>query len=323
MLGKALGLVTVADGTGPEFDIGELTTWLDDAVLLAPGMLLSAAVTWEATGADSFRVSVTDGGRTVGAEVLLDDGGRPRDFRSEDRYADLPGGPVRALWSTPVQGWTVVDGRPRVTGGTAVWHLPAGEFRYGELSLVDLALDVPPGDAVRPLLGLRHRPGRLARGVFRMPLKAYEHGVGPAAGRTFLAFTHTGRKTGQPHQAVAMVLRYDTASEEAVVCAAWGPQTDWYRNLQAHPATQVQLGGRTFVPEQRFLPEEEAVQVALDFRREHPHRLRLFSRVLGWGDLGEDDAVREFVRGHPFVAFRPTAVRPAATAAAGDDHPEG
>jgi hypothetical protein len=144
MLGKALGLVTVANGSGPEFDLGELTTWLDDAVLLAPGMLLSAAVTWEATGDDSFRVSVTDGGRTVRAEVFLDDGGRPRDFRSEDRYADLPGGPVRALWSTPVQGWTVVDGRPRITGGAAVWHLPDGQFRYGELRLLDLALDVPP-----------------------------------------------------------------------------------------------------------------------------------------------------------------------------------
>jgi hypothetical protein len=144
MLGKALGLVPVADGKGPEFDLGELTTWLNDAVLLAPGMLLSVPVTWEATGDDSFRVSVTDGGRTVSAEVLLDDDGRPRDFRSEDRYADLPGGPVRALWSTPVQGWTVVDGRPRITGGAAVWHLPDGEFRYGELTLLDLALDVPP-----------------------------------------------------------------------------------------------------------------------------------------------------------------------------------
>jgi hypothetical protein len=143
MLGKALGLVTVADGTGPEFDIGELTTWLNDAVLLAPGMLLPAGATWAAIGDDSFRVAVTDAGRTVSAEVFLDDDGRPRDFRSEDRYADLPGGPVRALWSTPVQGWTVVDGRPRITGGAAVWHLPDGEFRYGELTLADLALDVP------------------------------------------------------------------------------------------------------------------------------------------------------------------------------------
>jgi hypothetical protein len=144
MLGKALGLMTVADGKGPEFDIGELTTWLNDAVLLAPGMLLSVETKWEPTGDDSFRISLTDGGRTVSAEVFLDDDGRPRDFRSEDRYADLPGGPVRALWSTPVAGWTLVDGRPQITGGEAVWHLPDGEFRYGELGLTDLALDVPP-----------------------------------------------------------------------------------------------------------------------------------------------------------------------------------
>ena len=50
MLGKAVGLVAVADGSGPEFDLGELTTWLDDAVLLAPGMLLDARTSWAAAG---------------------------------------------------------------------------------------------------------------------------------------------------------------------------------------------------------------------------------------------------------------------------------
>jgi hypothetical protein len=145
MLGKALGVVTVADGSGPEFDIGELTTWLNDAVLMAPGMLLHPRTAWEAVGDDSFQVSVTDTGRTVSAEVFVDDNGRPRDFRSEDRWADLPGGPVRAPWSTPVAGWTVVDGRPRMTGGAAVWHLPDGAYRYAEMTLRSLDLDVPPG----------------------------------------------------------------------------------------------------------------------------------------------------------------------------------
>ncbi|WP_040339512.1 DUF6544 family protein [Candidatus Blastococcus massiliensis] len=144
MRGKALGLVPVADGSGPEFDTGELTTWLDDAVLMAPGMLLHPRVTWAAAGDDGFRVAVTDADRTITAEVLLDDRGLPRDVRSRDRWAALPGGPVRALWSTPVDGWTVVDGRPRMTGGAAVWHLDDGTYRYAELRLVDLVLDVPP-----------------------------------------------------------------------------------------------------------------------------------------------------------------------------------
>jgi hypothetical protein len=149
MLGKAFGLVTVADGSGPEFDVGELTTWLDDAVLMAPGMLLEPRTTWEPVTDDSFRVAVTDAGRTVSAEVLLDQDGRPRDFLSDDRWADLPGGPVRTLWSTPVDGWTTVDGRPRLTGGAAVWHLPDGPYRYGEMRLVDLTLDTSPVAATR------------------------------------------------------------------------------------------------------------------------------------------------------------------------------
>ena len=145
MLGRALGLVTVADGSGPEFDVSELVTWLDDAVLMAPGMLLRVGTTWEPTGDASFRVTVLDSGHTASAEVFLDDAGRPRDVRTEDRWADLPGGLVRAPWSTPVDGWNLVDCRPRMTGGAAVWHLPDGNFRYGELTLVDLVLDVPPG----------------------------------------------------------------------------------------------------------------------------------------------------------------------------------
>jgi hypothetical protein len=39
---------------------------------------------------------------------------------------------------------TVAEGCPRMTGA-AVWHLPDGEFRYGELTLVDLAVNVPAG----------------------------------------------------------------------------------------------------------------------------------------------------------------------------------
>jgi hypothetical protein len=102
-----------------------------------------------------------------------------------------------------------------------------------------------------------------------------------------------------------MVLRYDTVTGEAVICAAWGSATDWYRNVRAQPATKVQLSGQTFVPKQRFLTEEEAFDVAVAFRRDHPHRLRLVGRILGWADLRDDAAVREFVRAHPFVAFRP------------------
>jgi hypothetical protein len=140
-----LGVVRVATGSGPRFDAGEQVTWLDDALLLAPSMLLDPSVTWAVgDGADSFRVSFTDAGRTVAAEVLVDGGGAPRDVRTDDRWADLPGGGLRARWSTPVDGWRSVEGRPRFTEAHAVWHLPGGPYAYVELTPVDVGIDVTP-----------------------------------------------------------------------------------------------------------------------------------------------------------------------------------
>jgi len=156
----------------------------------------------------------------------------------------------------------------------------------------------------RPLLGLRRKPGRLALAFMRMPLRAYRHDARAMLGQTFLEFTHIGRNTGQPHEAVAMVLRYDETTREVVICAGW-PDTDWYRNLKAGPAKNVRLGRESFTPVHRFLTDDEAFDVGMDFRHKHPHRMKLISSILGWGDLTEDTRLREFVHHHPFVAFRP------------------
>jgi deazaflavin-dependent oxidoreductase (nitroreductase family) len=159
----------------------------------------------------------------------------------------------------------------------------------------------------RPMLGLRRRPGRLALALFRLPLNAYRHNAGGLLGHTFLQFTHIGRKSGRPYDSVAMVLRYDHASQQVVICAAWGPQTDWVRNLCAGPVAKVQIGRDSFTPDHRFLTDDEAYEVAVQFRRKHPRRLRLISTILGWGDLRDDAAVRQFIHSHPFIAFQPAA----------------
>ncbi len=162
-----------------------------------------------------------------------------------------------------------------------------------------------PGGPRRSVLGLRKKPGRLALALFRLPLGAARSGHLP--GRTFVTFVHTGRNTGLPHEAIAMVLRYDEATREVVICAAWGPDTDWVRNLRAGPATRAQLGNESFIPDHRFLSDEEAFEVLHYFGSHHPARLRLLSTALGWGDLRSDGAARDFVRSHPFIAFRPSA----------------
>jgi hypothetical protein len=50
----------VNNGRGPEFDIGELVTYLNDLALLAPSMLLAPAVSWGPVDPRSFDLSLTD-----------------------------------------------------------------------------------------------------------------------------------------------------------------------------------------------------------------------------------------------------------------------
>jgi deazaflavin-dependent oxidoreductase (nitroreductase family) len=119
----------------------------------------------------------------------------------------------------------------------------------------------------KPLLGLRQRPGRIALWLMRLPQPLYHRGWGRLLGHTFLLIAHQGRKTGKRRETVAMALAYDPERREAVVCSAWGPNTDWMRNLRAHPAIEIQIGRETFVPTQRFLSEDEAVAVTIDFRK--------------------------------------------------------
>ena len=165
----------------------------------------------------------------------------------------------------------------------------------------------PRGGPARPLLGLRREPGRIALAVFRLPLLLYRRGWGGLLGHTFLLLVHAGRKSGKPYSAVAMVLRYDPQTREAVICSAWGQDTDWIRNIRARPALRVQIGQESFTPEQRFLSEDESFAVAAGFLRRHPGRTRLLALILGWGNLRSDTAVRDFVSTRPFVSFRPAA----------------
>ena len=151
MAGSLFGVVPVVAGLGPEYDVSELVTYLDDLVFCAPSMLLRLPVSWHEAGDRCFDLTIRDRGHVVSARVFTDDRGAPVDFSTEDRWCDLPGGLARVRWTTPVHGCRR-GGRWLPTRSTAIWHLPGGDFSYAEFSLHrgDLRYNVAPGWLLDP-----------------------------------------------------------------------------------------------------------------------------------------------------------------------------
>ena len=144
MHGKLLGAITVANGTGPEFDHGELVTYVNDAVMLAPSMLLTPNARWHEVDDDAFDITFTDAGNVVTARCFVDEPGRLVDFHTEDRWYAGTTPPTRTPWSTPIGGWTLLaDGRHFPSSGSAVWHFEDDEFFYARGSFDVFTTDPP------------------------------------------------------------------------------------------------------------------------------------------------------------------------------------
>lgn len=81
-------------------------------------------------------------------------------------------------------------------------------------------------------------------------------------------------------------MRYDAKTGQVVVMAGFGRTSDWYQNIQAHPAKELVIGRRSFVPTYRELPKDEAAAVLADYDRRNriaaPIIRGTLSRLIGW-----------------------------------------
>lgn len=151
---------------------------------------------------------------------------------------------------------------------------------------------------------------RFLRWLFRLPNGLYDHNLGWLLGRRLMRLTHVGRRSGREYHTVLEIVRADPTSGEVTVVAGFGPSTDWYRNLNAHPAVQVETGRRRFRPVHRELSEDESFAVLADY--EHRNRAirplvhKGLSWLAGWKYDGSDEARRKLVTQLPIITFRPT-----------------
>jgi deazaflavin-dependent oxidoreductase (nitroreductase family) len=168
---------------------------------------------------------------------------------------------------------------------------------------------------MRALPAADRRPGRWLRRFFRAPAALYRLHLGWLFGRRLALVEHTGRRTGQRHRTVLEVVERDTTTGALTVASGFGPQADWYRNLLAHPATEVVLGGRRFPARAEPVPSEAGGEIMCRYARHRRRMARRMVRVLGYEVDGTDADFVELGRTLPFLRLVPdeqTGIRRAA-----------
>lgn len=92
--------------------------------------------------------------------------------------------------------------------------------------------------------------------------------------------------------------------------AGLGASADWYRNVQAHGATEVAVGRSRFRPVHRRLTDIDAAAVLAAYEGGHPLVAPLVRKVLqwlvGWPYDGTPASRLRLVRELPVIAFRPS-----------------
>lgn len=117
--------------------------------------------------------------------------------------------------------------------------------------------------------------------IFKLPIILYRLRLGWLLGRRFAQITHVGRRSGKQRKTILAVLRFDPQTHEVYTVSAW-KSSDWFYNIQASPALQVEVGSIRFSPVQRTLSPEEITTTFIEYRKKHPFFSRLICRIPGW-----------------------------------------
>lgn len=136
---RLLGLIPVAQASGPAMDQGALLRYLNE-IMWFPAAALSPFITWGSIDDHSARATMRFEGATGTATYFFDDAGRPVDMVAERQ--DLARGRLET-WSTPLREYGELEGVRIPVAGQGVWRYDTGDFAYIDLRITSLELDPP------------------------------------------------------------------------------------------------------------------------------------------------------------------------------------
>lgn len=154
--------------------------------------------------------------------------------------------------------------------------------------------DEPSGH--KPIL--RKPPSGITRWFLEAPKAMYRMGLGWMLGNRFVMIEHTGRRSGKRYRTVVEVI--GKGENTIDVAAAWGPKSDWFRNVKASPEVSVSSGRLRDAPATAaVLDDATAAAVFAAYARNHQRAAATLSRSLGL-PLDDPEAMAESV---PTVRF--------------------
>jgi len=141
MLVKLLGLIGIADASGPEMNQASLLRYLSETIWF-PTAFLSGYIQWEPIDTNSAKATISVDGLTASAGFYFNESGELENFIAE-RYRDEGGQLELRTWSTPITEYKEINGIRMPSKGDAVWNLSSGDLKYIEVELTDIEYNNP------------------------------------------------------------------------------------------------------------------------------------------------------------------------------------
>lgn len=120
---------------------------------------------------------------------------------------------------------------------------------------------------------------KLEKFLYSLPQWGWRFGLGPIIGRYIMIITHTGRKSGSPHQTA---VEYHTINGMKYVPCAFGIKSQWYRNILANPRVTIQTSeGSEHMLAKRVTEDNELVSVIETILSRNPTLMNWYLDSLG------------------------------------------
>jgi deazaflavin-dependent oxidoreductase (nitroreductase family) len=121
--------------------------------------------------------------------------------------------------------------------------------------------------------------------------------------KSMIILHHTGRRSGQPRTTGLQRVYQDSDSGRYYVAAAYGPTSDWWRNIVANPQVTIEADGRLIEAVAAPVGPEEAAIIMEAAIEENP-RLRDRAFKHAGVVVSDPDGIAKVLAANPLMSFQ-------------------